>query len=431
MSISELEDKDKNNKNLNQMMQQLGKNAKKASQILSKADTKIKNNAILKSSEIIKNSTEEIIEANKKDILLAKSINLSKNLIDRLVLDPKRIESIALSLENIADLPDPVGELIDSSLRPNKLIVERIRVPLGVIGIIYESRPNVTSDAGGLCIKSGNTAILRCGTESYNSSEALVNCLQKGLAYSNLPKECVQLVPTINREAVGKMLKMHEYINIIVPRGGKSLVKRVQSESTIPVLSHLEGNCHTYIHSESNIEMSKKIVENAKLRRTSICGATESLLIDKNILKSHLPHIVEDLINGGCEIVGDTISQNIDPRIKVATNEDWSTEYLDYKISIKAVEDINEAINHISLYGSNHTDCIVTGDKNAAEKFLSEVDSSIVMHNTSTQFADGFEFGLGAEIGISTNRLHARGPVGLKELTTYKWLVHGNGQIRK
>lgn len=427
MLISELEDKDKN---LDEIMQQLGKDAKKSSQILAKADTNIKNNAIKKSSEIIRNSIKEIIEANKKDISLAKSINLSENLIDRIALDTKRIESIALSLKNISDLPDPVGELIDSSLRPNKLVVERIRIPLGVIGIIYESRPNVTSDAGGLCIKSGNTAILRCGTESYNSSLVLMNCLQKGLAHSNLPKECVQLVPTMNREAVGKMLKMHEYINILVPRGGKSLVKRVQSESTIPVLSHLEGNCHTYIHSESNVEMSVKIVENAKLRRTSICGATESLLIDKNILNSHLPHIIENLIQGGCEIVGDRISQNIDSRIQDASNEDWSKEYLDYKISIKVVEDINEAIKHISLFGSNHTDCIVTDDKNAAEKFLNAVDSSIVMHNTSTQFADGFEFGLGAEIGISTNRLHARGPVGLKELTTYKWLVHGNGQIR-
>ena len=325
-------------------------------------------------------------EANQQDIENARVKELSPSLIDRLTLNKERVEIIANSLENVASLPDPIGELIDSRTRPNGLKIERVRVPLGVVGIIYESRPNVTADSAALCLKSSNASILRSGSESYHSSHAIMRCLKIGIRAADLPDGSVQLIPTKKRKAVGMMLKMNNFIDILIPRGGRSLIERVQNESNIPVIAHLDGNCHTYIHADANRSMASKIVYNAKLRRTSICGATESLLIDRTILKTHLPEIIEKLSKNGCEIVGDKDSQAIDSRIKLATKEDWGTEYLNAKISIKVVENIDSAICHIENFGSQHTDCIITENEAAAKQFLSEVDSAIVMHNTSTQF---------------------------------------------
>jgi glutamate-5-semialdehyde dehydrogenase len=301
---------------------------------------------------------------------------------------------------------------------------------LGVIGIIYESRPNVTADAGALCIKSGNAAILRGGSESTHSSEALVACLQRGLTAAGLPPDAVQLMPTRDRAAVGALLRLNEFVSIIVPRGGRSLIERVQKESRIPVIAHLDGNCHVYVHRAADPAMARKVVMNAKMRRVSICGAAESLVVDSSVAQSHMQPIIDDLIAAGCEVRGDAAAQALDARVKPATEQDWSTEYLDAIVSLRIVEDIDAAIAHIERYGSHHTDSIITADAKAAEKFLNEVDSAIVLHNASTQFADGAEFGMGAEIGISTDRLHARGPVGARELTTYKYVVHGSGQVR-
>ena len=363
-------------------------------------------------------------------VVAAAQRDLSKAMLDRLLLTPERVGAMAKGLEDIAALTDPVGAIISEWDRPNGLRIARVRVPLGVIGIIYESRPNVTSDAGALCLKSGNAAILRGGSESFHSSRAIHACLLAGLVAAGLPEGAIQLLPTKDRAAVGMMLAMPQYIDIIVPRGGKGLIERVQNESRIPVIAHLDGNCHVYVDGSADLTMAREINLNAKLRRTGICGASETLLVDRQCAASHLGPLVIDLLEGGCEVRGDGETQEIDQRVRPATEADWDTEYLDSIIAVKVVDGIDGAISHIEHHGSHHTDCIVADDTATAERFLMEVDSAILLHNASTQFADGGEFGMGAEIGISTNRLHARGPVGVEQLTSYKYVVHGQGQVR-
>jgi glutamate-5-semialdehyde dehydrogenase len=356
---------------------------------------------------------------------------LSGAMLDRLKLDPARIEAMAAGVEQVAALPDPVGTVVAEWQRPNGLRIQRVRVPLGVIGIIYESRPNVTCDAGALCLKSGSAAILRGGSESHHSSTAIHACLVDGLRAAGLPEACIQLVPTTDRAAVGFMLAgMTDSIDVIVPRGGKSLVARVQQEARVPVIGHLEGNCHVYVDRAADVHMARAIVRNAKLRRTGICGAAETLLVDEACVATHLAPIVRDLLDAGCEVRGDAAVQAVDPRVRPATEEDWYTEYLDAVIAARVVRGVDAAVAHIAKYGSAHTESIVTEDPVAAERFLTHVDSAIVLHNASTQFADGGEFGMGAEIGISTDRFHARGPVGVEQLTSYKYVVRGAGQVR-
>ena len=412
------------------IINEMGLAARKAGRILAVSNSEDKNKAIREASKNLLEQKNSILVANKKDIQAATQKGLSGALIDRLFLDENRIEGMAKGLDEVAELPDPVGTTLSEWDRPNGLKISRIRVPLGVIGIIYESRPNVTADAGGLCLKSGNSAILRGGSDTYNTSSDILNCLQEGLVSVGLPSEILQAPPTTDRAAVGAMLAMSEFIDVIVPRGGKSLVERVQREARMPVFAHLEGVCHTYIHENSQSDMARSIVINAKMRRTGICGATETVLIDRNAANNMLKDLISDLINSGCEVRGDFVAKSLDDRISLASDVDWITEYLDSIISIKVVDGVEEAINHINNYGSNHTDAIVTDDMDVADRFLNLVDSGIVMHNTSTQFADGGEFGMGAEIGISTGRLHARGPVGAEQLTTYKYVVSGDGQLR-
>jgi glutamate-5-semialdehyde dehydrogenase len=370
----------------------------------------------------------EILAANARD--LAEADGQSASLRDRLALDDRRLEAVAAGLEAIAAQEEPIGRVLWRQTRPNGLAIERISVPLGVIGIIYESRPNVTADAGGLCLKSGNAAILRGGSESFHSSRALVAALCDGLRAAGLPTAAIQLVPTRDRAAVGLMLGMSEAIDIIVPRGGRSLIERVQRESRMPVIAHLEGLCHTYVDGTADPQQARAIVSNAKMRRVSICGATETLLVDRAVAAAQLPAILAELRAAGCELRGDAATRALDPAVLPASEADWRTEYLDAILSVRIVDGVGEAIAHINHYGSHHTDAIVTQDQDTAERFLREVDSAIVLVNTSTQFADGGEFGMGAEIGISTGRLHARGPVGANELTTYKYLVRGSGQVR-
>jgi glutamate-5-semialdehyde dehydrogenase len=381
-------------------------------------------------ARVVRDRASEILAANARDLEEAEGDGLSSALRDRLALDPKRLQAIAAGLEAIADLPDPVGRVLASWTRPNGLAIERIAVPLGVIGIIYESRPNVTADAGGLALKSGNAAILRGGSESFHSSRALVAALQGGLRSAGLPEDAIQLVPTRDRAAVGLMLAMSGVIDIIVPRGGASLIERVQRESRIPVIAHLEGLCHTYIDGAADPEKARAIVLNAKMRRVSICGATETLLVDRKVAATLLPPILADLRAAGCELRGDPAVLTLDGTVSPATEQDWRTEYLDAILAIRVVDGVEDAIAHIESFGSHHTDAIVTEDRGVAERFLREVDSAIVLVNASTQFADGGEFGMGAEIGISTQRLPPRGPVGAAELTTYKYLVRGSGQVR-
>ena len=408
----------------------VGKAAKKALTELAVVHTNKKNQALKESAKAIRNAKEFLKEANSVDLKEARQKGMSGSMLDRLLLDESRIEAMAKGLEDIAKLKDPVGTTLAEWKRPNGLHIQRVCVPLGVIGIIYESRPNVTADAGGLCLKAGNTAILRGGSESFNSSKVIAECLQQGLHKANLPATAIQLVPTRDRAAVGEMLKMSDFIDIIVPRGGKSLTQKVQTESRVPVIAHLDGNCHVYIDRAADSQMALNIVCNAKMRRPGICGATESLVVDKPIATKTLPNIINALISAGCEIRGDNKTQMLDSRVRPATEEDWDTEYLDAIISIKQVDGIEEAIEHINMHGSHHTDSIVTKDSSAAQKFIEKIDSAIVLHNASTQFADGGEFGMGAEIGISTGRLHARGPVGVEQLTTFKYIVHGEGQVR-
>ena len=412
------------------MMSGLGAAAREAAAALAIATTEQKNTALKGAAEAIRSSQPQILAANAKDLDFAKEKGVRESLMDRLKLDADRIEAIALGMEDVAALPDPIGGVMAEWDRPNGLKIARIRVPLGVIGIIYESRPNVTADAGSLCLKSGNAAILRGGSESFHSSNALVECLHQGLKAAGLPEAAVQLIPTRDRAAVGALLTMSDTVDIIVPRGGKSLIERVQKESRIPVIAHLDGVCHVYVDGAADPDMARDITVNAKMRRTSVCGSAETLLIDGKAAATQLPAIAAALREAGCTLKGDDAARKIVPDMQEATEADWSTEYLDAILSIRVVDGVDAAIKHINRYGSHHTDSIVTGDAAAAARFASRVDSAIVLHNASTQFADGGEFGMGAEIGISTGKMHARGPVGAEQLTSFKYVVTGTGQTR-
>jgi glutamate-5-semialdehyde dehydrogenase len=413
-------------------MGEIGRRARAASRVLSMASADQKTAALAAMANEIRRNIGTIIAENTADLSDARgSSALGEAFIDRLLLNEQRVEAMAAGIEAVAALPDPVGAVTDSWMRPNGMTIERVRVPLGVIGIIYESRPNVTADAGTLCVKSGNAAILRGGSDSFRSSRAIVQALAAGLRAAKLPEDAIQLVPTRDRDAVGLMLTgLDGNIDVIVPRGGKGLVARVQQEARIPVFAHLEGNVHVYVDKAASLNMAKEIVLNAKMRRTGVCGAAETLLIDKDAAGNDLNPLVTMLLDAGCEVRGDKATQAVDSRVKAATEEDWSTEYLDKIIAAKVVDGIDGAIAHIEHYGSHHTDAIITDDAKTAEKFLREVDSAIVLHNASTQFADGGEFGFGAEIGIATGRLHARGPVGVEQLTSFKYRIRGTGQIR-
>jgi glutamate-5-semialdehyde dehydrogenase len=404
--------------------------AYKASKTLSHATKDSKNEALEKIAINIQKDKILILEANITDMALAKKNNVSEALLDRLFLDEDRIDSIINGIYNIINLEDPIGTEIKRWKPSNEIDMSQIRVPIGVIGIIYESRPNVTADASALALKSGNSIILRGGSESFYSSSAIVKSIKNGLKESKISEDCVHMINTIDRDAVGLLLNMSKYVNLIIPRGGKALIERVQTDSKIPVLSHLDGLCHTYIDVDANKAMALDIVLNAKMRRTGVCGATETLLCHKDIIDTILPNIINKLLEQGCEIRADKSIQTLNKAIKNATEEDWQTEYLDKILSLKSVESVSDAIKHIEKFGSNHTDAIITDNKDTAEIFLKEVNSAIVVHNASTQYADGGEFGMGAEMGIATGKLHARGPVGLEQLTTYKYQLRGNGQVR-
>ena len=413
------------------VMAQLGRQAKEAASILAIASREEKDAALTAAADALRQSTASIVEANALDLAAAREAGRPDAFVDRLALDEKRIDGVAKGLEAIAKLDDPVGATIAEWRQPNHLKIERVRTPLGVIGVIYESRPNVTADAGALCLKSGNAAILRGGSESFHSSRAIHACLVAGLEAAGLPSAAIQLVPTTDRAAVGEMLRgLDGTIDVIVPRGGKSLVGRVQDEARVPVFAHLEGICHVYLDRGADLDDAVPIIVNAKMRRTGICGAAETLLVDKEAPEGFLKSAVTALLDAGCEVRGDAQTQSVDERVKAATKEDWPTEYLDKIISVKTVDGVDEAISHISTYGSQHTDCILTECYGTAEHFLKRVDSAIVLHNASTQFADGGEFGMGAEIGIATGKMHARGPVGLEQLTSFKYVVRGAGQTR-
>ena len=416
--------------NLAAQMEALGQRARAAADQLANAPTAAKNQALLLAAAAIRADAAKILAANRRDLETATGRDMTAAMIDRLTLNGPRVEAMAVGLEEVAALPDPVGTIEQVVTRPNGLRIEKVRVPLGVIGIIYESRPNVTADAAALCLKAGNAAILRGGSESAQSSAAILAALSSGLAAAGLPTDAIQRVPTQDRAAVGILLTLDKYIDVIIPRGGKSLIQRVAAESRIPVLKHLDGICHVYVDRAADLVKARAIILNAKLRRTGVCGSAETLLVDRPVAASHLVPMLADLIGAGCEIRGDAETQALDPRVKPATIEDWSTEYLAPILSVRIVDGVDAAIAHIATYGSQHTESIVTEDEAAAERFLARVDSAIVIHNASTQFADGGEFGMGAEIGISTGRLHARGPVGVAELTSYKYRVRGTGQIR-
>ena len=408
-------------------MTELGRNARSAARSLAVATTEAKNQALRNAARGLRDGRAAVAAANARDMVAAAGDGLSKAMLDRLFLDDKRIEAMAQGLEVVADLPDPVGRELARWTRPNGLDIARVSVPLGVVGIIYESRPNVTADAGALCLKSGNAAILRGGSESFHSSSAILDVFRQGLADAGLPAHALQSVPTQDRAAVGAMLKMVEFIDVIVPRGGKSLIERVIAESRIPLLQHLEGNNHTYVDASADLAMARQLVMNAKMRRTGVCGATETLLLDRSV---DLAPFVRDLLDAGCEVRGDPATQAVDPRVVAASEDDWRTEYLDAIIAVRVVDGVDAAVEHIACYGSHHTDAIVAEDPAAVATFFAKVDSAIVLHNASTQFADGAEFGMGAEIGIATGKLHARGPVGLEQLTSFKYLVRGTGQVR-
>ena len=419
------------NGDLTALMTRIGDDAAAAAGALSRAGRAAKDAALRAAAGELRARSGQILSDNAADLGDARNASASAALLDRLGLDEARIEAMARGLEDIAALPDPIGTVTAEWQRPNGLVIQRVRVPLGVIGIVYESRPNVTADAGALCLKSGNAAILRCGSESVRSSTAIHRCLVAGLAAADLPETAVQLVPTTDRAAVGLMLGgLNWRIDVLVPRGGKSLVERVRREARVPVIGHLEGNCHVYVDRAADLAMARAIVRNSKLRRTGVCGAAETLLIDAGCAATHLAPIVRDLIDAGCEVRGDPRVLAADPRVRPATEEDWRSEYLDAVIAARVVDGVDAAIAHIARYGSAHTESIVTTDVAAAERFLSRVDSAIVLHNASTQFADGGEFGMGGEIGISTDRFHARGPVGVEQLTSYKYVVRGSGQVR-
>ena len=410
-------------------MAALGADARAAAQALAASSAEARRSALRAAAATLRAREAAILEANALDMAAAQGSGLSGALLDRLALDPARVEAMASGVEEVAALEDPLGRLLGEWERPNGLRIRRVSVPIGVIGIIYESRPNVTADAGALCLMSGNAAILRGGSESWHSSRAIAGALRTGLAESGLPEGCIQPVPTTDRAAVGLLLTMDEAIDLIVPRGGRSLIERVLAESRIPVMAHLDGNCHVYVHAAADPEKARDVTYNAKMRRTGICGAAETLLVDA-AAEGLLPAILEPLFEAGCEVRGDTRTRALDSRVVPASEADWGTEYLDAIISVGVVDGLDAAIAHVNTHGSHHTDSIITEDAAAAERFMEGVDSGIVLHNASTQFADGGEFGMGAEIGISTGKLHARGPVGVEQLTTYKYKVYGNGQVR-
>ncbi len=409
----------------------MGKSARKAAAGLATAPDKAKTAALMAMAQNIRDNTAALIKANEVDLSAAKNKALKASFVDRLTLNRDRIEAMAEGLSDIAGLADPVGRKLAQWSRPNGMDITRVAVPIGVIGIIYESRPNVTADAGGLCVKSGNACILRGGSDSFESSKAIVTCLREGLTTAGLDPDIIQMVPDTDRESVGQLLSgLNGTIDLIVPRGGKGLTSRVQAESRVPVFSHLEGICHVYVDRDADIAMANAIILNAKMRRTGICGSAETVLVDQPIAKAALPEIIRTLTDAGCEVRGDDSVQAVSNKVLPASAEDWSTEYLDAIISIRVVDGVDDAIRHIAKYGSQHTDSIITGNSKTAEHFLNAVDSAIVLHNASTQFADGGEFGFGAEIGIATGKLHARGPVGVEQLTTFKYQIRGNGQTR-
>ncbi len=415
---------------LAEAMAALGRAARRASAVLATSSGEARNAALKAAATAIRNNEVALLAANAEDVAAGKERGLSPALVDRLALTPDRIEAMAKGLEEIAEQPDPIGRELARWERPNGLDIARVAVPLGVIGIIYESRPNVTADAGGLCLKSGNAAILRGGSESRRSSGVILDCLQQGLDAAGLPREAVQVVPTYDRAAVGYLLRMHDTVDVIVPRGGKGLIQRVMEESRVPVLAHLEGNNHVYLHASADPEKARAVVMNAKMRRVSVCGAAETLLADRAVAESHLKGVLGDLLDAGCEVRGDSATQALDSRVQPVSEADWDTEYLAPTIAVRVVDGMDQALGHIGSHGSGHTDAILAEDKAAQERFFREVDSAILLANASTQYADGGEFGMGAEIGIATGRLHARGPVGAAELTTTKYLVRGNGQVR-
>lgn len=414
-----------------ELMNGLGRQARETVATLSVTSGEQRNAALRAAAAALRANGEMILDANARDLDAARQSGATAAMLDRLLLDPARIDGIAEGLEAIATLPDPVGRVIAEWEQPNGLRIQRLSVPLGVIGIIYESRPNVTADAAGLCLKSGNAVILRGGSDSYESSNAIYQCMREGLRSAAIDENAVQMIPTNDRAAVGFMLSsMSEWIDVVVPRGGKSLIQRVQDEARVPVIGHLEGICHVYLHADANADMAREIVVNAKMRRTGICGAAETILVDRSSADALVPVVCGALLNAGCAIRGDADVQALVPEATAATDADWDTEYLDAVVSVRLVDGIADAMRHIAHHGSGHTECIVTDSREAADQFLSTVDSAIVLHNASTQFADGGEFGMGAEIGIATGRIHARGPVGAEQLTSYKYVVHGDGQVR-
>ena len=417
--------------NIPELMTAIGKAARSAAAALSRSDESGRRAALLAAADAIDAQSEAILAANALDMAAAAEKGLTGSMLDRLLLDDARIRSMANGVRQVADLDDTLGEVTDEWMRPNGLIIQRVRVPLGVIGIIYESRPNVTADAGALCLKSGNAVILRGGSESFHSSTAIHGCMVAGLKAAGLPADAIQMIPTTDRAAVGYLLSsMQPYVDVIVPRGGKSLIERVQADARVPVIGHLEGLCHVYVHASADIDTAANVVLNSKMRRTGICGAAETLLIDKACLDTHWYPIADALLAAGCEIRGDAVLCALDNRIVPAVAADWDTEYLDAIISARAVDGVADAIAHIEQHGSGHTESIIAEDMESVERFLHDLDSAILLHNASTQFADGGEFGMGAEIGIATGKIHARGPVGAEQLTSYKYVVRGSGQTR-
>ncbi len=413
------------------LMRTIGLEARAAAPVLELSSGEVKNRALRAAAASLRARRHKILAANERDLRAAEGNAVTGAMLERLKLDERRVEAMARAVEDVERLPDPIGTVVAEWTRPNGLVIQRRRVPLGVIGIIYESRPNVTADAGALCLKSGNAVILRGGSESAHSNAAIHACLDEGLKVAGLPSGCIQLVPTTDRAAVGYMLaEMTKDIDVIVPRGGKNLIARVQQEARVPVIGHLEGVCHVYVDRGATLTMAQDIVLNAKMRRTGVCGAAETLLVDRGCAATHLAPLIRVLLDAGCEVRGDEQTSAVDGRVKPATEQDWYTEYLDAIIAVRVVDGVDAAIAHIRQYGSQHTDCIVTDNAATAERFLSRIDSAIVLHNASTQFADGGEFGMGAEIGISTAKFHARGPVGVEQLTIYKYLVRGSGQLR-
>ena len=417
------------NRDIGAEMAALGAEARAAARVLAASSAEARRRALEAAAAAIRSDEAAILEANARDMAAAEASGLSGALLDRLALDPGRVEAMAAGVEQVATLDDPLGRLLGEWERPNGLRIRRVSVPIGVIGIIYESRPNVTADAGALCLMSGNAAILRGGSESWHSSRAIAAALRRALGETGLPEGCIQPVPTTDRAAVGILLGMDEALDLIVPRGGRSLIERVLAESRVPVMAHLDGNCHVYVHAAADPKKARDVTFNAKMRRTGICGAAETLLVDAAVADT-LPAILEPLFEAGCEVRGDARVQAMDRRVVPADDADWGTEYLDAIISVGVVDGLDAAIAHVNQHGSHHTDSIITEDAGAAERFMEGVDSGIVLHNASTQFADGGEFGMGAEIGISTGKLHARGPVGVEQLTTYKYKVYGDGQVR-